>query len=93
MAYRILIAGLFHETHTFLDEPTTEGEFLFLEGASMIARRAPGSPLDGVLEVAGQCGWSVLPGLDVRAMPSGIAPRAVFERFWRIFEHSAQQAG
>ena len=49
---RILLAGLFHETHTFVDEITGLDEFTINRGDAVIARRGDGSTVDGFLEVA-----------------------------------------
>ncbi|HEX4071859.1 MAG TPA: M81 family metallopeptidase [Planctomycetaceae bacterium] len=85
MKKRVLIAGLFHETHTFLDTPTTQQEFAVRLGTRLLDAAGDGSPLAGVLEVAASCGWEVLPAADFRATPSGIVEDAVFESFWREF--------
>lgn len=82
MRNRVLIAGLFHETHTFLPERTTWDSFAFRRGVEMLAARGDGSPLAGVLDVAAECDWDLVPAIDARATPSGIVDDAMFERFW-----------
>lgn len=93
MAHRVLIGGLFHETHSFLDEPAREDEFEFLEGEAMIEKRGMGSPMDGALQVAAERGWHVVPAGDARAMPSGVVPRKVLERFWTGLAAAAEGGG
>lgn len=55
MKKRILIAGLFHETHTFVEERTKIADFAIREGLAMLGARGDGSPLGGTLEVAEEC--------------------------------------
>ncbi|HUE14003.1 MAG TPA: M81 family metallopeptidase [Planctomycetaceae bacterium] len=85
MKKRVLLAGLFHETHTFLDVSTTHDEFAVRRGDQMFAAAGDGSPLAGALEVAASCGWDVLPAADLRATPGGTVEDGVFEFFWREF--------
>lgn len=79
---RILLAGLFHETHSFVDDITSFPEFSVLSGAVLLGRRGDGSTIDGFLEVAEAQGWEVIPASDYNALPSGTADHAVFEAFW-----------
>ncbi len=82
---RILIAGLFHETHTFLDGLTTLSDFQVRRGEEMLACRGDASPLGGVLELAGVLGWEVVPAADYRAQPSATVADEVVEAFWQDF--------
>lgn len=79
---RVFVAGLFHETHDFVDEPTGLGDFEIRRGAEMLACVGDSSPLGGVLEFAREAGWQVLPSVDYRAMPSGTVGDEVIEAFW-----------
>ena len=93
MTGRILIAGLFHETHTFLYEITGPDAVRVRRGKELLALRGAGSMIDGFLSVAERENWQVVPALDVGAMPSGTLDHAVFEAFWLEFEqdhHPAQ---
>lgn len=92
MTKRILIAGLFHETHTFVEERTEIAEFAIREGAAVLGARGDGSPLDGALEVAEECGWEVVPAIDMRAAPGGMAADEVVAHFWRGFRDAAEGA-
>lgn len=86
---RVLLAGLFHETHSFLSERTTMADFekyIVVEGTELIERsRGNGSPTDGVLSVADQEGWTVVPSIHMAAAPSGLVRDEVIERFNRRF--------
>ncbi|MEZ5277768.1 MAG: M81 family metallopeptidase [Opitutaceae bacterium] len=79
---RILLAGLFHETHTFLDQPSTVNDFSVRKGKELLDCRGDGSPIDGVLEAAEAFAWTVVPAMDLRATPGGIVPDAIVETFW-----------
>lgn len=80
---RILFAGLFHETHTFLGATTGWTDFEVVRGAAILSKRGDGSPTDGFLTVALAQGWEVLPVIDARATPSGTVEDAMFERYWQ----------
>ena len=82
MPKRVLLAGLFHETHTFLDGTTGLSDFSLRVGDELFGAAADGSPLSGVLEVAGARDWSLRPVIDLRATPSAIVDDAVFNFFW-----------
>lgn len=92
MSKRILLAGLFHETHTFLDEITRADAVRARHGEEVLARRGDASTIDGFLSVAERKGWHVVPLLDVGAMPSGTLDHAVFLGFWQAFERGARAA-
>jgi len=83
---RVLLAGLFHETHTFLSEVTTLENFDCSHGEELLAMRGNGSPMAGAVEVGLECGWEILPSVDMRAMPSGIVDDGVVETWWQQFE-------
>jgi len=85
MPKRVLLAGLFHETHTFLDGTTGLGDFAVRRGDELFDAAGDGSPLSGVLAVAASCGWDVRPVIDLRATPSAIVDDAVFTFFWDEF--------
>lgn len=79
---RVVLAGLFHETHTFLDGTTPLSAFARREGDALLAARGDGSPMDGFLEVADRHGWSTIPAIDMRAAPSATVDDDVIEAFW-----------
>ncbi len=89
---RVLLAGLFHETHTFVEDITRLSGFQTLKGDQLLACRGDGSPLGGFLEMAAQYGWEVTPTLDMRASPSGMVEDAVVETWWKEFAARADTA-
>ncbi|MEX2578718.1 MAG: M81 family metallopeptidase [Verrucomicrobiales bacterium] len=78
---RVLVAGLFHETHTFLDENTPLENFERRQGEDLLACEGDSSPLGGALEAGRAAGWEIVPGLDVRALPGGPASRSPIPLF------------
>ena len=87
---RILLAGLFHETHTFLDEVTHWGDFNVLEGDEILLLKGQASPIGAVLSTAQELGWKVLPTIFASATPSGIVADEMIERYWSRFAELAQ---
>ncbi len=92
MGRRILLAGLYHETHTFIDEITRAEVVTIHRGEALLGRRGDGSTIDGFLSVAFREDWDVIPALDIGAMPSGTLDHAVFEGFWSEFEPVVRRA-
>ncbi len=86
---RILLAGLFHETHTFVDGTTSLGDFRVSRGGEMLVCRGDASPLGGVLEAASRFEWEIIPTVDMRASPSGMVEDEVVEVWWREFSECA----
>jgi microcystin degradation protein MlrC len=78
---RVVVAGLFHETHTFLDGVTPLADFSARYGDQLFDARGDGSPLGGVLDVALDKHWQVLPSIDLRATPSAIVSAEVVAHF------------
>lgn len=78
---RILLAGIFHETHSFVTEITGIDAFEIKRGGELIARRGDGSMIDGFLEVGEREGWQMLPVSEFNATPSGTIDHAVIEAF------------
>lgn len=93
---KVLIAGLVHETHTFLAETTGLEAFsrlLWVEGSGLLDRcQGDVSPMGGALEVAQQRGWRLYPSVYGVAMPSGTVADAVLETWWRRFGADLDQA-
>lgn len=90
MSKRVLFAGLFHETHTFLEATTGLRNFQTLQGAELLRCAGDSSPLGGALEAAKKFGWEALPTVDFRASPSAIVEDEVFEAFWSGFRRHAE---
>ena len=82
-APRVLFAGLFHETHTFLGGTTGLGDFQVARGAEILRCAGDSSPIGGALESAAEFGWHVVPTVDFRASPSATVTDEVVETFWR----------
>ncbi len=82
MAKRVLIAALFHETHTFLEGTTGLKDFAVRRGGELLQCTGDSSPLGGVLEFAGESGWEIVPTADFRASPSAMVEDEVVETFW-----------
>ncbi|KRE15774.1 microcystin degradation protein MlrC [Bosea sp. Root381] len=83
---RILLAGLFHETHSFTEDVTALADFAIRRGEELLARRGDGSTIDGFLEVAATEGWEVVPTVEYTALPSGMVDHDVLRRFLLEFE-------
>lgn len=86
---RILLAGLFHETHTFLEGTTSLADFTLRRGDEVLALKGDASPFGGVLDLAVEFGWEILPMVDYRAQPSALVEDLVIEAFWADFEEHA----
>ncbi len=82
MGRRVLLAGLYHETHTFLGTRTTLADFTLSRGRELLAMAGDGSPIAGFLEHAARAGWDVIPAIDLRAQPSGVVDDEVWDLFW-----------
>ncbi|MEO7299265.1 MAG: M81 family metallopeptidase [Verrucomicrobiota bacterium] len=87
---RVLFAGLFHETNTFVEGTTGLKDFSILRGDEMLRCVGDSSPLGGALESARKFGWTILPTVDFRASPSAMVEDEVVETFWREFENRAK---
>lgn len=93
MSKRVLIAGLFHETNTFLESVTSLDEFQVLQGSKLLRTEGDVSPLSGCLEFAGSAQWEVFPGIDLRAAPGGVVEDRVLEFFWDGLKAAVLGAG
>ncbi len=82
MRRRILFAGLYHETHTFLEGVTRWSDFEVTIGADILRRRGDASPTDGFLEVAERHNWEVVPTVLAQVQPSALVEDAAFEQYW-----------
>lgn len=79
---KVLLAGLFHETHCFVPETTGLGDFKVELGDALFARRGDGSQIDGFLDVADREGWEVIPACSYTATPSGRVEDTVVDAFF-----------
>lgn len=83
--HRILLAGLFHETHTFLEGLTVLTDFTIRRGDELLAQKGDASPIGGIGELADELGWEILPTVDYRAQPSAMVEDLAIEAFWADF--------
>lgn len=86
MPPRILYAGLFHETHSFVDGVTRWQDFTVTRGPEILSKCGDASVADGFLQEAGALGLEIVPTIDVWATPGGTIDHAAFEQFWTEFE-------
>ncbi|MBS1851608.1 MAG: M81 family metallopeptidase [Acidobacteria bacterium] len=90
---RVVVAGLFHETHSFLDGHTDLDNFEIREGEALLEAIGDPSPLGGVLEVGRAEGWKIIPSVDMRAMPGPVVTDAVVELFWSKVKSTIELCG
>jgi microcystin degradation protein MlrC len=83
---RVLLAGLHHQTNTFVGGRTGLEAFEIARGEEILGERAYAPYVAEVLEVAEGRGWEVLPVLDARAVPGPTVADAVVDLFWAEFE-------
>lgn len=90
---RVLIAGLFHETNTFLAGTTPLSDFTIADGNALLGQTGEPSPMGGVLAAAARLGWNIVPAVDLRAMPSALVERDVVEFFEVHLRETLERAG
>lgn len=88
---RVLLAGLFHQTNTFVGGRTTLEDFEVGRGDENLLAAGGASPFAGVLEVAREKAWEVLPAVDLRAVPGATVADAVVDLFWAEFRAVADR--
>ncbi|MFV1967866.1 MAG: M81 family metallopeptidase, partial [Pirellulaceae bacterium] len=82
----IVIAGLFHETHTFLDDGTSLLDFEIRRGDQLRACTGDSSPMGAALAAFQSWNWNLTIGPDYRAVPSGTVRDEVVDAFWTDFK-------
>ncbi len=94
---RVGIAGLLHESNTFLPTPTVYEDFAStsLTRGEALIERWQGAPheLGGFLEGARQFGFTPAPALAAYAVPSGALTPEAFERLVAELLEAIQAAG
>lgn len=78
----VFVAGLYHETHTFLDEKTSLEDFEIRREKELLNCTGDSSPMGGALECFDSWKWELTLGADYRATPSGTVEDEVVEAFW-----------
>ena len=86
------MAGLFHETHTFVPQHTVLADFSIRRGKKILDRLGDGSTIDGFLEVAASKGWDVVPIVDYTALPAGTVEQEVLDSYWSELETGLRDA-
>lgn len=92
MSHRVLLAGLYHETHTFVDDTSGLDAFEKRVDHELLASRGDDSPMSGVIDCAESFGWELVPAVDFRGGASGMVEDVVLEEFWRLLEPRLAQA-
>ena len=80
---RVLVAGLSHQTNTFVGGRTGLEDFEVRRGEEILLNNA--SPIAGVSEVGREKDWEILPVVDMWAMPGATVADAVVDLFWAEF--------
>ena len=88
---RVLLAGLYQGTNAFLGGRTTLEDFAVRRSGEILRTESGESPLCGVLEVARDRSWEVLPTVDLSAMPGPTVADAVVDLFWAEFRAFADE--
>ncbi|MEX2541046.1 MAG: M81 family metallopeptidase [Trueperaceae bacterium] len=89
---KVLLAGFYHETHTFVAESSGLDAFDRRIDDELLASRGDDSPMSGVLEVAERYGWHVLPAIDFRGGASGMVEDRVFETYLELLRPRLEHA-
>jgi microcystin degradation protein MlrC len=93
---KVLVAGLVHETHTFLAQSTPLARFremVWLHGQAMLEHcRGDLSPMGGALQVADAGNWQLYASRYGAAMPSGTVEDEVLEHWWHDVERDLDAA-
>ncbi len=79
---RIAVGGIFHETNTFVADPTTLADFRayqFAAGADLLDWRSTRSEIGGFLTGCAARDWEPVPSLFAAALPAGLVDHAAFE--------------
>lgn len=82
---RVLVAGIFHQTNTFVRGRTSLEDFEILRGEEMLRAGSYASPLAGLVDAAREKGWELLPVVDMHAVPGATVADAVVDLFWAEF--------
>ena len=76
MTKNIFLSGIYHETHTFLSQPTNLKDFIIYKNNDVVAKNiGNGSPMDGFIEYASKQNWNIISGIQMSAIPSGIVDK------------------
>ncbi len=81
---KVAIGGILHETHTFMEQPTTLADFeagSLYRGDKLLAEMSgTRSGIGGMIDAAAKEGWQLLPTLYATAMPAGTVTGEAYRR-------------
>jgi len=89
---RVMIAGLYHETHTFLDGRTSLRDFSVARGSDLLDAPDGNAPIGAAVLAGQRLGWELVPVIDLRAMPGPTVDDDTIEFFWEAFKKAAERA-
>jgi microcystin degradation protein MlrC len=94
VSFRVLIAGISHETNTYCRDLTRRGEFYELRGERLLRTlRGTGTDVGGMLRACEELGATVVPGLVAGAAPSGTIEAATYRALRQEILDDVRQAG
>ena len=92
MTKNIFLSGIYHETHTFLSQPTILSDFIInLDGDIIRENTGNGSPTDGFIEFASKKNWNIIPSIQMSARPSGTVDQEAEQYFDTTFFEKLEQ--
>lgn len=94
MSFRVLIAGISHETNSYCDRETGLDQFWVLRGEQGIERlRGTRTDVGGMLDACARLGATPLPTTLAGASPSGIIEAATYQTLRDEILDAIRQAG
>lgn len=94
-ARRVLLAGITHETHTFVPGLTGLDCFRIRRADELLTVVGNGSTLAGAVETGQELGWEFLPAIHLSGPASAIVADDVIEAFWEALfttlDHEPEQ--
>ena len=93
---RVGIAGVFHESNTFVQRPMTLGDFrdAWHEGDEIVAALAGTQTVTGgFIDGASSCGFDLAPAVHVWGMPAGLVTRPAFDALCDALRSGLEAAG
>ncbi len=89
---KVLIAGLYHETHSFLEGCTRLEDFEIRRGADLLGVAGDSSPMAGALATAQEDDWTIVPAVDMRAVPGPLVEDRAVEFFWSALKSAVESS-
>jgi microcystin degradation protein MlrC len=86
MSKRVLFAGLVHETHTFVPGFSRLSDFEVMRGEEIWRADGDTSTVAGGLAIAKECGWDVVPVIEIIGGAGPLVHDDVVDVFWHAFE-------